>query len=108
MNFIEGVVGSDGIFNADGLKLATGTEIRGAATLAVRPENIMVTAAGAGGAGKIVDMAYHGLDRVLHVKIAASETPLQVRVPANAAVPHTVGDTIHIAIDPDRTRLFKN
>ena len=108
MNFIEGTVGQDGNFVAESLNIKVSTEIRGPSTLAVRPENITVTAGGAGCEGKIVDMAYHGLDRVLHVKIAASETPLQVRVPANAAVPHTIGDTIHVAIDPDRTRLFKN
>ncbi|MDQ0419567.1 spermidine/putrescine ABC transporter ATP-binding subunit [Peteryoungia aggregata LMG 23059] len=107
MNFIDGVVASDGSFNAVGLNLAVSTEIHGIATLAVRPENIRVTTAGAGIEGRVVDMAYHGLDRVLHVRIAASETPLQVRVPANAAVPHTAGDTIYIAIDPDRIRLFK-
>lgn len=108
MNFIDGAIGPDGSFVAEGLSLKVPTDIRGPATLAVRPENITVTAGGAGSEGKIVDMAYHGLDRVLHVRIAASEAPLQVRVPANAAVPHSIGGTIHVAIDPDRTRLFKN
>ncbi|NML76581.1 ABC transporter ATP-binding protein [Rhizobium sp. S-51] len=108
MNFIDGTVGQDGSFATDGISVKLSTEIRGPATLAIRPENIMVSAGGTGIAGKIVDMAYHGLDRVLHVKVAASQTPLQVRVSANAAVPHSVGDPIHITIDPDRTRLFKN
>ncbi|MCM2472376.1 ABC transporter ATP-binding protein [Rhizobium sp. CG5] len=107
MNFIDGVVGQDGIFSASGLSLSVKTDIRGPATLAVRPENIAVATSGEGIPGTIVDMAYHGLDRVLHVRIAASETPLQVRVPANAAVPHTVGDAFHLSIDPDRIRLFK-
>ncbi|WP_275791604.1 ABC transporter ATP-binding protein [Pararhizobium gei] len=107
MNFIDGAVGQDGGFSAKGLSLAVKTDIRGPTTLAVRPENITVATSGAGIAGTIVDMAYHGLDRVLHVRIAASQVPLQVRVAANALVPHTVGETIHIVIDPDRIRLFQ-
>jgi spermidine/putrescine ABC transporter ATP-binding subunit len=107
MNFIDGRVIA-GRFEASGLSLPVSEMVDGPATLAVRPENIAVTGTGDGIAGTIVDVAYHGLDRVLHVRIDASPTPLQVRVPAQAAVPHAVGDRIQLAMRPDRVRLFKN
>jgi hypothetical protein len=54
----------------------------------------------------ITDIAYHGLDRVLHVKTAAAETPLQVRIPASGAGNWKIGDALSLKIDPAKCRLF--
>ncbi len=109
MNFIEGRVAEAGLFAANGLTLRFGGgTVAGAATLCVRPEDIRIVAAGEALSGTIVDVAYHGLDRVLHVKTPACETPLQVRVAANGAAHHAVGNVVSVAIDPARCRLFEH
>ena len=107
MNFIEGTVGADGLFCAEGLEVkATGNA--GPATLAVRPENIVIGPPGDQPvSGAIVDIAYHGLDRVLHVKTAATATPLQVRIPASGAGNWKIGDALSLKIDPAKCRLFQ-
>lgn len=106
MNFISGIVTPNGSFEADGFSVPMPGAAAGPATLAIRPESIAVSMNGGGIAGHLVDAAYHGLDRVLHVKIAASETPLQVRVPAHTSADLRIGSPIHLGIDPDRCRLF--
>ena len=98
MNFIDGRVTEGGTFSAAGLAVRFDGAAAGPATLAIRPENVRVDSVGL--PGRVVDVAYHGLDRVLHVKTAVSEQPLQVRVGAHAAVPHAIGDEVHLAIDP--------
>ena len=106
MNFIEGTVDTQGIFTAPGIRMAIADADTGMATLAVRPENMMVVAPGEGFEGRIAEVAYHGLDRVLHIRITASDTPIQVRVAASSAMGLNPGNSIHIAIDPRRIRLF--
>lgn len=106
MNFIEGRVTESGLFEAEGLRLAVVDAKPGEATLAVRPENIAIDPPGERLGGRIADIAYHGLDRVLHVKTAASPVPLQVRVPANGAAAHRIGDALSLKIDPAKCRLF--
>ncbi len=106
MNFIDGRVGEGGLFEAEGLRLALADAGLGPATLAIRPENVALGAPGEGLAGTIADIAYHGLDRVLHVKTAASPVPLQVRVPVSGTARHQVGDALSLRIDPARCRLF--
>ena len=107
MNFIDGKVGDDGVFETEGLRLALVDAGPGPATLAVRPENIAIGAPGERLAGTIADIAYHGLDRVLHVKTAAAEASLQVRVPANGAGAWKIGDALSLKIDPAKCRLFQ-
>ena len=108
MNFIEGTVGADGTFAADGLQAKIAGAKAGAATLAIRPENIVIGPPGdLPLAGDIVDIAYHGLDRVLHVRTVASRTPLQVRIAANGAGNWKIGDTPSLRIDPAKCRLFQ-
>jgi len=106
MNFIEGTVGEDGIFEAEGLRLALVDAKPGPATLAVRPENIALGAPGERLSGTVADIAYHGLDRVLHVQTAAAATPMQVRVPASGAA-WRIGDALSLKIDPAKCRLFQ-
>ncbi len=105
MNFIDGEVGPDGVFSAGGTRLAG---VQGApgvrASLATRPENIAVSASGDGLSGTIADIAYHGLDRVLHVQTSASPTPLQVRVAGDSAF--RSGQQVALAFNPAKCRLF--
>ncbi|HEV7246980.1 MAG TPA: ABC transporter ATP-binding protein [Shinella sp.] len=107
MNFIDGKVGVDGLFEAEGLQVKAAGGEPGAATLAIRPENIVIGPPGDHPvSGVITDIAYHGLDRVLHVKTAATETPLQVRIPASGAGNWKIGDALSLKIDPAKCRLF--
>ncbi|MCF3640601.1 ABC transporter ATP-binding protein [Rhizobium sp. TRM95111] len=107
MNFIDGAVASDGVFEAEGLRLAVVDATPGPATLAVRPENIALGPPGERLAGTIADIAYHGLDRVLHVRTAAAEALMQVRVPASGAGDWRIGDALSLKIDPAKCRLFQ-
>ncbi|MDI7861676.1 ABC transporter ATP-binding protein [Rhizobiaceae bacterium n13] len=107
MNFIEGKVSENGVFGAGSLNLAIPGGKTGPAALAVRPEHISVTTTGEGLAGTIADIAYHGLDRILHVKTAASPVPLQARVAANGAAAYRRGDTVSLTLDPAKCRLFQ-
>jgi spermidine/putrescine ABC transporter ATP-binding subunit len=107
MNFIDGSVAADGVFEAEGLRLAVVDATPGPATLAVRPENIALGPPGERLAGTIADIAYHGLDRVLHVRTAATNALMQVRVPASGAGEWRIGDALSLKIDPARCRLFQ-
>ncbi len=105
MNFIDGKVLADGSFSAPGLSLPLGSEMAGSnARLAVRPENITIGDNETGLAGTIVDIAYHGLDRVLHVGTQASPTPLQVRVSGQSG--HHMGGAVRLIFNPAQCRLF--
>ncbi|WP_187970577.1 ABC transporter ATP-binding protein [Aquibium microcysteis] len=107
MNFIEGRIGGDGHFSAKGMRVPVPSLAAGPTVLAIRPEDIAVEHGGdAGIAGRITDIAYHGLDRVLHVAVEACATPLQVRVPARTEAGHAIGEAIRIAIRPDRCKFF--
>ncbi|QRM57365.1 ABC transporter ATP-binding protein [Sinorhizobium sp. BG8] len=107
MNFIDGRVNDRSVFEVPGLTLPFDRASAGAAALAVRPENIAIAAPGEGLAGTVAEIAYHGLDRVLHVATPASPIPLQVRVQANGAAAHKVGDALSLKIDPAKCRLFQ-
>ena len=106
MNFIEGRIGDGRAFEAGSLRLVLDTGQTGRVALAVRPEHVSLSANGAGLAGTIVDIAYHGLDRVLHVATDAGGAPVQVRVAADGAAGRRVGETVHLAFDPAKCRVF--
>ncbi|MEK1929124.1 MAG: ABC transporter ATP-binding protein, partial [Pararhizobium sp.] len=112
MNFIEGEIGSDALFRAAGETLACdlgGLKRNEKAVLAIRPENIALRPAGIGIAGTVVDVAYHGLDRQLHVKTALQSAPLQVRVAATGpgAVIAQAGATVSLGFDAAACRIFQ-
>jgi len=107
MNFVEGRIGADGHFTAKGVRLPVPHLAAGPTALAIRPEDVGIEhGSGAGIPGRITDIAYHGLDRVLHVAIDASAAPIQVRVPARIEAGHAIGETVRIAIAPDRCKFF--
>ena len=107
MNFIDGRVDDGGRFGAGdfALEIANAAPVN-KATWAIRPENVTVSDTGTGLSGKITDIAYHGLDRVLHVQTSVSAQPLQVRVAAAGGVSRTVGETINLTLDAARCRIF--
>ncbi|MFM2278093.1 MAG: hypothetical protein RLZZ444_324 [Pseudomonadota bacterium] len=107
MNFIDGTIEAGGHFVADGYRLAIdATRAPGAAVLAIRPENISLSPDGDGLKGTIADIAYHGLDRVLHVRSPASDQPILVRVPAGDGHKFQAGQTVSLTFNPDKCRLF--
>ena len=69
-----------------------------AVAVVVRPERLQVLTEQGGDcanqvSGKIVEIAYHGLDTNLHVQTALSDKPLIVRVPSSQF------EFAHFAID---------
>ncbi len=113
MNFIEGAVDSGGVFCAPGLAVALARPA-GRGALAVRPEAVEVLPGLADGAaegpaeglpGTVLDVAYHGLDRVLHVRTAAAPL-LRVRVAARRTADWRAGDAVRLRIEPDRCLFF--
>lgn len=107
MNFIDGTVGDHGIFTADGYRIALSSDRGpGKATLAARPEAIRLSDDGAGLAGMISDIAYHGLDRVLHVETTASQAPVQVRVTAEEGRNFRPAQQVRLLFDPAKCHLF--
>jgi spermidine/putrescine ABC transporter ATP-binding subunit len=107
MNFIDGEVDGAGQFAADGARFALpGTKIRGKATLAVRPEHMSLSTDGSGLNGTISDIAYHGLDRVLHIASRASAQPLQIRIPAAEGQNYAPGQPVTLAINMAKSRLY--
>ncbi|MFN3548265.1 MAG: ABC transporter ATP-binding protein [Mesorhizobium sp.] len=106
MNFIDGRIGGDGHFTAKGVRLPVTDLAAGPAALAIRPEDVAIDHGGGGIEGRITDIAYHGLDRVLHVAVEASTTPFQVRVPARSEAGHGIGEPIRIALPIERCKFF--
>jgi spermidine/putrescine ABC transporter ATP-binding subunit len=111
MNFIEGEIGDDGQFRAGGAALAcdtAGLKRNTKAVLAIRPENITLTAPSSGIAGTVVDAAYHGLDRQLYVKTALSAAPLQVRVAATGVGTVQSGAAVSLSFNAATCRIFQD
>ncbi|MBS7538009.1 ABC transporter ATP-binding protein [Ancylobacter lacus] len=105
MNFIEGAVDPGGVFRAPGLDVPLARPA-GTGALAVRPEAVEVLAGPAAGMpGTVLDVAYHGLDRVLHVRTEAAPL-LRVRVAARHAAEWRAGDAVSLRIEPAHCLFF--
>jgi spermidine/putrescine ABC transporter ATP-binding subunit len=88
MNFIDGVRRAQG-FEMPGIGVRGAANlgdvpVGAAATLAVRPERVEVSAAAVadGVEATVEGMAYHGQDLILHVRLCNNEAPLVARLPA--------------------------
>ena len=107
MNFVDGEIDGTGAFVIDGsrhpLPLRHGP--RGA-TLAVRPEHLSITNRKEALPVIISDIAYHGLDRVLHVRTKVSQQSLQLRLSAEAGQKYNVGQSIKLAFNIDKCRIY--
>ncbi len=106
MNFVPGMIDGQSHFTAPAINLPAPGTPPGRAVLAIRPEDVALAPPGAGIPGTLRDIAYHGLDRVLHVTLAACDTPLQVRIPARTEAAPAIGDTLDIALPADRCTFF--
>lgn len=106
MNFIPGRVDGNHRFTAPGITLPGVMNLVGDAVLAVRPEDVVLTTPEQGIDCRLRDIAYHGLDRVLHVTLTACNTPVQVRVPARGDTGLTIGDALNITFAADRCAFF--
>lgn len=107
MNFIEGEIDGTGAFVIDGGRnpIATRHGPR-KATLAVRPEHVAVTDRADALPVVISDIAYHGLDRVLHGRTKGSQQPLQLRLSAEAGQKYVVGQEVKLAFNADKCRIY--
>jgi spermidine/putrescine ABC transporter ATP-binding subunit len=107
MNFIDGQIDGNGAFDVDGSKhpLPLRHGPRGA-TLAVRPEHMSITNRKESLKVVISDIAYHGLDRVLHVRTKLSQQALQLRLSAEAGQKYSVGQEIRLAFDAAKCRIY--
>jgi len=100
-NFLPATAEAGGLTLSSGDTLAvTATGRSGAVTLAVRPEQIRITAAGAKGsiAATLADTTYFGTDTHYNLTLADG-TPLVVRVQSAQGEPPKAGDKMGIVID---------
>jgi spermidine/putrescine ABC transporter ATP-binding subunit len=108
MNHIDGEAGSDGWFRAAELALPVRAGFAGKARLAFRPENVRLEPEGDGLPGRILDVAYHGLDRMVRVATSAAPKPLQVRVAIHGPYRPSIGDSVVVRIPAEHVRLFRS
>lgn len=106
MNFIPGTIDASARFTALAMNLPAPGAPPGRAVLAIRPEDVALAEPGKGLPATLRDIAYHGLDRVLHVTLTACGTALQLRIPARTDTAPAVGGTLHIALPADRCTFF--
>jgi len=107
MNFIDGEIDGTHTFVVDGSRHRVSVKYGPRkAVLAVRPEHVSITDRADGLGVVITDVAYHGLDRVLHAKTYASGQPLQLRLSAAEGQKYAVGQAIRLAFDADKCRIY--
>ena len=114
-NFIPGKATGAGIMTAHGMAIAgkrPDSIAEGSpAWAAIRPERIMLSPPASTEnrlTGTVRTRAYHGLDLQLHVDTPVSDTPIVVRITADAAErnPVATGDTVEIGWSAADTRIF--
>jgi len=114
MNFFPGEMTAEGLRGLSGQVIKAdgngGPRPASKALAAVRPERLHLDVRAGDNRleGRVVAMAYHGLDLQLHVRTALSPEPLLVRITADAAErqPIKEGDDILLGWSPQDTRLF--
>ena len=107
MNFLDGEIDGSGAFVADGSRnpIAVRHGPR-KATLAVRPEHLSITGRADGLPVVISDIAYHGLDRVLHARTKVSMQRVQLRLSAEQGQKYAVGQELRLAFNADKCRIY--
>ncbi|WP_422370525.1 ABC transporter ATP-binding protein [Hoeflea sp.] len=113
MNFLNVKRSGDSFATPDGTPIATAHVSdgvgQGEAIAAVRPERLFV---GEGGdnhvGGTVSEIAYHGLDLLLHVKTDLSDSPVIVRMTADVADNHRpeIGQHITLSWHARDTHIF--
>ena len=110
-NFLEGHVNGAGVCLGTGDLLEVPLEVPldgqlGAVTLAIRPEQIRLAAAGTGIAATITDATYMGTDT--HYTLGLSDgSHIVARVQSNSASAHGVGEEVGISIDAKAVQVLK-
>jgi spermidine/putrescine ABC transporter ATP-binding subunit len=107
MNFLDGEIDGSGAFVVDGghnpLTVRHGPR---KATLAVRPEHVAVTNRADGVPVVISDIAYHGLDRVLHGRTKFSQQSFQLRLSAEEGQKYATGQEVKLAFNAHKCRIY--
>ncbi len=108
MNFFPGVADPSGLRCEDGTLIAADGTAKGAAVAAVRPERVRLSPGENSLAGRVIALAYHGLDLQLHVQTTASPKPVIVRLTADIAEAQDLrqGDTVMLGWAAKDTRIF--
>ncbi len=111
-NFIEGRIDGNGRFvSAGGLAIACGNGAAGKATLALRPERVVLAGPGAAPTdnrfdGKVEFLSYLGAAIDLHVRVSPAERII-VQMPNNPEkAPPAIGDTVRLGWNRDTARIF--
>jgi ABC-type Fe3+/spermidine/putrescine transport system ATPase subunit len=117
MNFVDGRTTERGLIGRDGSQITClpmeGLQPGTTATAAVRPERVVLDPGPAQSnrtSGKVLALAYQGLDVQLHIATSLSDKPFLVRVTASAADKHPVnaGDAVSIGWSAEDTRIFRD
>ena len=114
MNFVPCHASNDGVIAVDGTRIAAAARPSEGQALvaAVRPERIQLgpsVDAANRSHGLVEALAYHGLDLQLHVRTSLAQSPLLVRLTADAVDrrPVKVGDSVEICWSAADTRLYE-
>lgn len=105
-NFLEGQVEQGGVRIGTGDLLGVPLDGQsGKVTLAVRPEQVRVGAAGSGIAAKVVETTYLGTDT--HYTLGLGDTgALVARVQSNSATSFEVGQDVSVTIDAQAVQVL--
>ncbi|MFK8084030.1 MAG: ABC transporter ATP-binding protein [Granulosicoccus sp.] len=113
MNFMPATLKDSGVTSIDGTIIAISQAIdlpaSGDVIVAVRPERMHVGMPSDNTlAGEITDIAYHGLDLLLHVKTPLSQTPVISRMTADVADQQrpAIGHQVSVGWSAENTRIF--
>jgi len=116
-NLFEGVRSGERSVRVNGQELVVETDVPlvpgQSVALVVRPERLQVLTEEGGTcanqvSGKIVEIAYHGLDTNVHVQTALSDKALIVRVPSSQFefARFAIGTTIRLGWQPRHARVL--
>jgi spermidine/putrescine ABC transporter ATP-binding subunit len=113
MNFLPVTVTAQGFQTTDGQVISASAAPTlaqdSAAVAAIRPERLHLGAQGDNTlSGEITDIAYHGLDLLLHIKSPLAETPIISRLTADMAdrLSPKVGQQVTVGWSDRDTRIF--
>ena len=107
-NFLEGRVEDAKVRIGTGDLLAVPLDGHsGTVTLAIRPEQVSVSAANGGISARIIDATYLGTDT--HYTLAlGDDSHLVARVQSNSKTAFGVGDTVGVSIDAQAVQVLKS
>ena len=107
MNFVDGSLDDGGRFEGRDAPFSIGldgVEAAGPATLAVRPEDLEIDPSGVDGGIEATIYEVEPLGAFTIVDVSVGEQIVKVQAPGQ---PHfTLGDRVHLMVDPDRCHLF--